>query len=149
MRKATPIAVALVALLTALWSGCGTGPASGFGVKISFAEAGLAESVNTGHVAVFKEAEGVSCATLNPDNYLDSWGKIAEARVADADLPVFKSSGRRALVQSLPAGENLIVYIVGLKFEGDNKVRTAKGCRDGILLTDGKVTAVDVTLEPI
>ena len=127
-------------------SSCGSPSEGGFGVRLQGLDAAILARMRFLDIAIFP-ASKVACNQVNATNYTKS-GAFAADHLGE--FPVrFEGTERRAIINELPEGNDLVLYFLGLESVGEEKKALAQGCASGITLKKAEITVVNVTMNAL
>lgn len=136
----------LLCLVLGAISSCGSPSEGGFGVRLQGLDAAVLARMRFLDIAIFP-ASKVACNQVNATNYTKS-GAFAADHLGE--FPVrFDGTERRAIINELPEGNDLVLYFLGLESVGEEKKALAQGCTSGITLKKAEITVVNVTMNAL
>lgn len=128
------------------FSSCTPSTENHLGLKLQGLDAAVLARMRFLDIAIFP-ASKVPCNRVNATNYTKS-GAFAADHLGEFPIR-FEGTDRRAIINELPEGSDLVLYFIGLESVGEEKKPLAQGCVSGITLKKGEITVVNVTMNAL
>lgn len=143
---------ATLGLLCLVCWNCGQ-PQPRLGMSIQLLDANLRKQIRYLDLGLF-DGNKIDCGQITVNNYLSDKDVIKAARLKanansnDPVLPLDVKDEKPSMASGLPEGNNLIIFVVALALDGENKKKIAFGCINKVNLVKEKTLVVPILLKP-